>query len=199
MPDYNRVDKWPIFDAEKANEIDAEKYRLQIDGLVEEPFEMSLEEIKALPRAVKNLRLTSVSGWSVRADWEGVVFSDVLAKIKRKPGAAFANFHSKGGKDKYTSCVAMKDLTLPNTMLVYGANGRALRHEEGAPVRMLIPHLWGYKGVKWLVRIEFTDKTVEGYWETRGYPNEAPIQPGSIFDVNSRQKRQISGGEITEF
>jgi DMSO/TMAO reductase YedYZ molybdopterin-dependent catalytic subunit len=195
----DKADKWPIFDAENARVIDAAKYRLRIDGLVEKPLEMTLDEIKSMPSVVKNLRMVSVSGWSVRNDWQGALFGEILKRVKRKPRADFANFHSAGGRTVYTTCVPVKDLALPNVVLVWGVNGRPLRHEEGAPARMLIPHLWGYKSCKWLARIEFTDKWLEGYWEIRGYPNDAPIPPGTTYDVNSGTKRQMNGGEITDF
>jgi DMSO/TMAO reductase YedYZ molybdopterin-dependent catalytic subunit len=64
---------------------------------------------------------------------------------------------------------------------------------------MFIPHLWGYKSAKWLASIQFTDRMHGGYWEDRGYPREALIQPGTTLDINTRERRKISGGEVTEF
>lgn len=191
--------RWPLYAAEGMPRIDAAAWRLRIDGLVEEPVEVSLEDLKKLPREVKSMRLTSVTGWSARADWEGAPMREVLKIARPKPSASHVKFHSAGGRTVYTSTVALKELEYPNAMFVYGVNGRPLTLEEGGPARPLFPQLWGYKSVKWPVRMEFTDRMEDGYWESRGYPCDAPIQPGTILDINSGKRRRIKGGEITEF
>jgi DMSO/TMAO reductase YedYZ molybdopterin-dependent catalytic subunit len=191
--------RWPLYAAEGMPTINVASWRLTIDGLIDNPLEFTLENLKKLPRKVKSLRLTSVTGWSVRNDWEGVMMREILRIAKLKPNATHVKFYSAAGQEVYTSTVAMKDMEYPNAMLVYGVNGRPLKHEEGGPARALFPQLWGYKSVKWLTRIEFTDRMDEGYWESRGYPAEALIQPGKIHDLNSRTRREIKGGEITEF
>ena len=84
-------------------------------------------------------------------------------------------------------------------MLVYGVAGEALETEYGGPLRTVIPNLWGYKSCKWLVRIEFCNEMLGGYWEDRGYTRSGIIEPGTILDINTRTKRQIKGDEITEF
>ena len=150
-----------------------------------------------LPKSCISSRLTSVSGWSVRADWEGIKWKDFLREIVLKLEATHATFSSYGGV--YTTTVSLKDLDASGVMLVYGVACEPLEPEYGGPLRMLIPNLYGYKSCKWLSQIDFTDQMQGGYWEDRGYSRSGIIDPGITFDVNSKTYREIKGGEVLEF
>jgi len=186
----------PAFNAEKGNLIDPEKYRLKVTGLVEAQLEFTLEDIKGMPKTSQSARLASVSGWSVRAQWEGVTWNDFLGIVKPRKNATHVTFKSPGG---YDTTVSLKDLEIPRAMIVYGVGGEPIEPKYGGPVRTVIPNLWGYKSCKWLIEIEFTDRMKEGFWESRGYSSDGKIEPGWTLDINTRQKRPIKGGEITEF
>jgi len=121
---------------------------------------------------------------------------DFIKEIQLEEGANHATFYSHGG---YTTTVSLKDLGNPRVMLVYGVAGEPLEIEYGGPLRTVIPNLWGYKSCKWLVRIEFCAEMRGGYWEDRGYTRSGIIEPCTILDINTRTRRQIKGGEITEF
>jgi DMSO/TMAO reductase YedYZ molybdopterin-dependent catalytic subunit len=187
----------PVFAAGGHQSIDPADYRLEVTGLVAEGRVFTLEEIRALPQTTVDARLTSVSGFSLRADWQGVLWRDFLTRLEPLAGATHATFVSYGGG--YSTTVALADLDHPRTMLCLGVNGEPLEEAYGAPVRMLIPQLWGYKSAKWLRTVELTDHMRGGYWEDRGYPADGRIQPGRTLDLNTRQRRPISGGEVTEF
>ena len=186
----------PVFKAGGMQEIDPATHRLKIEGLAREA-EFSLAEIKAWPMASADARLTSVSGFSVRALWQGAAWREFMQRIELAPGASHATFMSAGGG--YQTTVSLADLDHPRVLLCYSVGDLPLETAYGGPLRMFIPHLWGYKNAKWLARIEFTDRMHGGYWEDRGYPREAAIQPGSTLDINTRERRKISGGEVTEF
>jgi DMSO/TMAO reductase YedYZ molybdopterin-dependent catalytic subunit len=64
---------------------------------------------------------------------------------------------------------------------------------------MVIPNLWGYKSCKWLGKIEFINQEEGGYWEDRGYTRSGLIESGITFDMNTKTRRPIKGGEVTEF
>jgi len=186
----------PVFLAEGKPSVDVATWRLQVGGLIDNPRTLSLAEIKTLPSSRVDARLTSVSGWSVRAIWEGVLFTDFLRQFTLQPGASHVTFSSIGG---YDSTVALSDLEHPRVLLCYAVEGEPLEIEYGGPCRMIVPNLWGYKSVSCLARVEFTDSMKGGYWEDRGYPREAVIEPGMTLDINTHQHRPIRGGEVTEF
>ncbi|MCX7780969.1 MAG: molybdopterin-dependent oxidoreductase [Negativicutes bacterium] len=189
--------KTPIFAVEGILHITPADYRLEVCGLVEMPRIFSLKELKTLFTAQTiNSRLTSVSGWSVRADWHGILWKDFLDKVRPLPEARYVLFTSAGD---YTTAVWLPDLADSKSMLVWEVNGQPLEDEYGGPVRMIIPNLWGYKSCKWLTRIQFLPRYETGYWELRGYSHRGQIEPGETFDVNSQKWRLISGGEVTEF
>lgn len=188
----------PIFYAEgEPKGITRENYELRVYGMVESaPLTFTFSQLENMPFTTANARLTSVSGWSVRAGWQGVKFRDFLKNIQLQQGASYVIFESFGG---YTTCVPLKDLQNDNHLICFKVEDEYLESEYGGPVRMVIPHLWGYKSIKGLSRMTFTDFPELGYWETRGYSDDAAIEPGFTKDVNSGETRKIKGGEVMEF
>ena len=187
----------PRFKAGGMPDIDPAAYRFSVEGLVEEPASFSLDDIKAMPQTTVDARLTSVSGFSVRAPWRGVLWRDFTGRLALKPKANHARFFSWGGG--YDTTVSLRDLDHPRVLLAHGVGDDPLEPEYGGPLRMVIPQLYGYKSAKWLERIEFLDHMMGGYWEDRGYTRSGVIQPGQTLDVNTGQHRPISGGEVTGF
>jgi DMSO/TMAO reductase YedYZ molybdopterin-dependent catalytic subunit len=189
--------KVPSFTAGGVPDVDEALYKLLVDGLVEEPLAFSIKEIKKLPMNTVNARLTSVSGWSVRAQWQGVLWRDFLDSLSFLPEVNHATFISLG--EGYSTTVSLRDLDHPRVLLVYAVDGEPLEVAYGGPLRMVIPHLYGYKSAKWLSRIELTDSMRGGYWEDRGYSRSGIIEPGTTLDINTRIRRPIKGGEVIDF
>jgi len=187
----------PAFKAGGMPVIDLQNYFLFVGGLVEEERHFSWREILTMPKSQVNCRLTSVSGWSVRADWEGIKWNDFLRLIPIRSETNHVRFTSVGGG--YTTAVLLKDLENPRVLLAYGVNGNLIETEYGGPLRMIIPNLWGYKSCKWLGKIEFVNREEGGYWEDRGYTRSGLVEPGFTFDINTQTRRPIKGGEILDF
>jgi DMSO/TMAO reductase YedYZ molybdopterin-dependent catalytic subunit len=187
----------PAFKAGGMPAINLKNYFLSVGGLVKEEKRFSWAEISVMPRSRVNCRLTSVSGWSVRADWEGIQWNDFLKWILIEAKANYVRFTSAGGG--YSTTVSLKDLENPRVLLAYGVNGSPIEAEYGGPLRMVIPNLWGYKSCKWLSEIEFINQEEGGYWEDRGYSRSGLIEPGFTLDINTKTRRPIKGGEVIEF
>jgi DMSO/TMAO reductase YedYZ molybdopterin-dependent catalytic subunit len=187
----------PVFAVEGVPNLSENDYIVTVDGLVKEDKSFSLSEIKKMPFSRINSRLTSVSQWSVRADWDGVTWNDFIKNIELDPEADHANFYSYSG---YTTAIPLKELIYPKVMLVYAVDGEPLESEYGGPLRMVVPNLWGYKSCKWLQRIEFIHGMIGGFWEDRGYTRSGIIEPTTVIDMNTKTQRKIKGGgEVTEF
>ncbi len=187
----------PIFGAGGIPNKDETDFQLTVEGLVRDPMVFSLEKVKELPLSTVNARLTSVSAWSVRADWQGVLWRDFIKTVTLLSEADHATFSSHGSI--YKTTVSLKELDHPRVLLVYAVNEEPLEWEYGGPLRMLIPHLYGYKSAKWLKKIEFTNAMRGGFWEDRGYSRSGIIEPGTTLDINTGLKRNIEGGEILDF
>jgi DMSO/TMAO reductase YedYZ molybdopterin-dependent catalytic subunit len=187
----------PIFYAEKMPDITRENFTLIVDGLIQEEIVIfTFEQIENMPVTTSDVRLTSVSGWSVRAKWQGTLFSDLIKNFTVSPKSNYVNFTSFGN---YSTCIPLDELLKDNVLLCYKVNGQYLEQEYGAPLRLIVPQLWGYKSIKGLSKITFTDTYIRGYWESRGYPDKADIEPGFTMDVNSGEIKKINGGEVTDF
>lgn len=187
----------PHFSAGGRPELVPEGYILKITGLVARSREFTWSELTNFPVSGVDARLTSVSGWSVRAVWEGVLWRDFVDRVEPSAEADHATFTSAGGG--YQTTISLADLDHPRVLICWAVDGEPLETDYGGPVRMIVPHLYGYKSAKWLTEIEFGVGMRGGYWEDRGYSRSGIIEPGFSLDVNTGQKRPIKGGEVTEF
>ncbi|MCB2188993.1 MAG: molybdopterin-dependent oxidoreductase [Deltaproteobacteria bacterium] len=187
----------PVFSAGGYPQIAPADFRLAVTGLVAAPAVYTLDQIKAWPQSEVDARFASVSGFSVRAKWQGVAWADFLALAQPRPEASHAAFASWGGG--YRTTVPLAELAAPRVLLCYAVEDEPLEPDYGGPLRMIIPNLWGYKSAKWLKEVEFTDHMETGYWESRGYSEHGRIERGVTYDLNSGNRRVIEGGEILDF
>jgi DMSO/TMAO reductase YedYZ molybdopterin-dependent catalytic subunit len=154
-------------------DLDPARWRLRIDGLVERPVEFSLADLRALPRAEQVSTFHCVTGWTVDdVRWAGVRFRDLLAHVQPLPAAHSIRFVS--AEVPYVDSLTIDQALLPDSMLAYEMQGQPLSRPHGAPARVVIPRMYGYKGVKWLQRMELVaDRAPGGYWESLGYDRNA--------------------------
>jgi DMSO/TMAO reductase YedYZ molybdopterin-dependent catalytic subunit len=100
-----------------------------------------------------------------------VRFHDLLALAEPLPSAKAIRFVSL--EQPYNDSLSLDQALLPNVMLAYDMDGQPLSRPHGAPARVVIPEMYGYKGVKWLTRMELVDHQPTGYWEGLGYDQNA--------------------------
>jgi DMSO/TMAO reductase YedYZ molybdopterin-dependent catalytic subunit len=148
-------------------------YRLTIDGLVDTPRSMTYDQVLALPRVTRQLTLHCVEGWSEALLFEGVRIADLLALAAPKEGARTVIFHAADG---YTSSLRYDLVRERDLMIAARINGLVLDETRGFPFQVVAEDRYGYKWVKWLTRIELSDKEYRGYWERGGYDNEAEVK-----------------------
>jgi DMSO/TMAO reductase YedYZ molybdopterin-dependent catalytic subunit len=175
-PSYLRVKEFQIRSIEDNPHIDLKAWRLTIDGLVEKPLSLRFEEIQALPKKIQIKNFICVEGWGLDSQkWEGVHLKEIFSKVKISSKAKFVTFYATGGK--YKDSLSIQEALEPDTMLAYKLNGKNLPLANGYPLRLVIPRMYGYKGVKWVERITFTENQEAGYWERFGYSVDGSI-PG---------------------
>ena len=152
----------------------AQAYRLTVGGLVEHPTTLTLADLKAMPqtRLVKDFQC--VTGWRVHhVEWAGVRLADVLAAAGVRPGAGAVSFHSFDGT--YTESLTLDQARRPDVIVAYEMERKPVATMHGGPVRMYIAPMYGYKSCKWLDAIHVTQAVESGYWEQRGYDQNAWI------------------------
>jgi DMSO/TMAO reductase YedYZ molybdopterin-dependent catalytic subunit len=157
--------------------VDAESYRLKITGLVENPKTYTYNEvIKSHQDYGKVVTLNCVEGWSVTILWKGLLVKDLLAEAKPLPNARVVIFHAYDG---YTTSLPLDYIIDNDIMIAYKMNGVALPPERGFPFQLVAESKWGYKWIKWVTEIELSDDvSYKGYWEKRGYSNDANLNEG---------------------
>jgi DMSO/TMAO reductase YedYZ molybdopterin-dependent catalytic subunit len=154
---------------------DRATWRLTIDGLVERPQRFTLDELLALPPARQVSDFHCVTGWSVQGvHWRGVRFADLLANAGVSERAKALTFVS--AEKPYVDTLTLDQIrAAPDAMLGLEMDGKPLTREHGAPARLVMPQMYGYKGVKWVHRITVADQVEDGYWEQRGYDRDAYV------------------------
>jgi hypothetical protein len=148
-----------------------EPWGLEIDGLVNNPISFSLDEVKALPYVINSSDFHCVTGWTKFSNrWRGVRLSTLVDVVKPLSNASYAVFHAYLG---YTTSLPLRDLKREDVVIAYGLDGGNIPPRHGGPLRLVVPHKYGYKSAKWVRRITFVDDNELGYWETRGYSDSA--------------------------
>ncbi|MBY6217928.1 molybdopterin-binding protein [Qipengyuania aquimaris] len=153
-------------------------WRLDVRGLVENPMQLSLDNIRKLPQRTQVTRHDCVEGWSAIGEWTGPQLSLLLDAAGLKPEAKFIVFRcadNLNGQDYYES-VDLIDAYHPQTIVAHLLNGEPLPIRNGAPLRMRVERQLGYKHPKYLTAIEAVASLDDigggkgGYWEDRaGY------------------------------
>jgi DMSO/TMAO reductase YedYZ molybdopterin-dependent catalytic subunit len=153
-------------------QFDPASWRLEVGGLVASPTSLGYEDLRALPRSDQVSTFHCVTGWTVDdVHWAGVRLADLLARVEPHPEAHALEFVS--AEVPYVDYLTMHQARLADVMLAYEMDGKPLSRAHGAPVRLVIPEMYGYKNVKWLARINLVPDAGSGYWEQLGYDRDA--------------------------
>ncbi len=156
-------------------------WTLPVSGLVSNPTTLDYGKLMAMTPVEQYNTLECVSnevGGDLisTAKWKGVKLKDVLAQAQVSPDATYVVFKAADG---YDVGIPMKKAMLDGTILAYEINGAPLPAEHGFPVRVIVPGYYGMMNCKWLTSIELVKETYQGYWQVRGWANEASYQTGS--------------------
>jgi DMSO/TMAO reductase YedYZ molybdopterin-dependent catalytic subunit len=161
---YTISGRMPVFDPAS--------WRLTVSGLVEQPVSLTYEQLRALPRVEQVSTFHCVTGWSVQnVHWAGVRMHDVLSQARPLDSAHALQFVSM--EQPYVDYLTLEQASLRDVLLAYEMDGKPLAQEHGAPLRLVIPEMYGYKNVKWLEQIDLVPQAKSGYWEQLGYDRNA--------------------------
>jgi DMSO/TMAO reductase YedYZ molybdopterin-dependent catalytic subunit len=163
--------EWPVLDLGETPQVATERWKLTIDGAVENPVTLRWEDLLALPQADEEADFHCVTGWSILDVRFGGVRLETLAALARpSPEATHVMTH---GSDGYSTNLPLWEALKPDVLVVHTVEGKPLTAQHGGPARIVVPQLWAWKGAKWVNRIEFLTHDRRGYWEIRGYSNTA--------------------------
>jgi DMSO/TMAO reductase YedYZ molybdopterin-dependent catalytic subunit len=155
--------------------LNASTYRLTITGLVNKTVEFSYDQIiNDFQKYQKVVTIYCVDGWSAKILWEGFLVDDLLKTAGVNSSAVAAIFYASDG---YSTALPLDYITSHNILIAYKMNGITIPPERGFPFELVSESQYGYKWIKWVTSIELTDNPdYLGYWESRGFPNNATIR-----------------------
>lgn len=191
--EFSEADLSPVFKVNGTHMPDGEDYaafaqdnfaqwRLRVDGLVANPLDLSLDDLRNLPQRAQITRHDCVEGWSAIGKWQGVPLAVVLERARLLPAARFVVFHcadmyerALDGTGQYYESIDLIDAFHPQTILAHRLNDAPLSIGHGAPLRLRVERQLGYKQAKYVMRIELAEKLdgigrgKGGFWPDRGY------------------------------
>jgi DMSO/TMAO reductase YedYZ molybdopterin-dependent catalytic subunit len=168
-------------------------YRLKVTGLVHNQMELTLDDLKALPKTSLTKDFQCVTGWRVpQVHWEGVLLSDVLDRAGLKEGAVALSFDSYDNAD--TESLTLDQAHLPDVIVAYSMLGAPITTEHGGPVRLYVAPMFGYKSLKWLSGIRIVDQVEPGFWEQNGYPVNGWIDGSTAPAIANNDTTSTAGG-----
>lgn len=169
---FYRIDISPIVPS-----INAETWKLSVNGLVDKPFEITYEQLKAMPSVEQFSTLGCVSN-KVGGDlisnaiWKGVPLKNFLEQAQVRPEAKYIVFRCFDG---YDVGIPLEKGLEDGTILAYEMNRATLNPAHGFPVRAIVPNIYGMMNAKWIIEIELVDYVYEGFWQRKGWSNIATI------------------------
>ncbi|HMM43015.1 MAG TPA: molybdopterin-dependent oxidoreductase, partial [Thermomicrobiales bacterium] len=178
--------------------IPEEGWSLTVKGLVEREVVLSWQDLLAMPAVEQDgtlmcISFTYDSGLISTTRWTGVPLRDVLQRAGIRDGVVDLVCRGAGG---YSDSIPLAKALDPRTLLAYGMNGTALPRSHGFPCRLYVPNLYGEKNVKWLEEIELVDHDYRGYWQERGWTDDATIQVLSTIETPRGAVRPDADGVV---
>ena len=153
--------------------VDIDTYRLEVTGLVESPLSLTYDDVLQSDLYKQVVTLNCVEGWSVDILWEGVKVADIIEPAGVQSDANTVIFYAVDG---YTTSLPLEFVLNNDILMAYKMNDVLLPPERGFPFQLVAQDKLGYKWIKWINKIELSnDPSYEGYWESRGYSNEADV------------------------
>ncbi len=154
--------------------IDKTTYKLNVTGLVDAPKLYTYDEVVNHQKYEKVVTLHCVEGWSVKILWEGILLKDMFNEVGVQPEAKVVILYAVDG---YSTSFPIEYVKDNNILLAYKMNGLEIPPVRGFPFMLVAESQYGYKWIKWIVQIELSDDLdYRGYWESRGYPNDASLR-----------------------
>jgi DMSO/TMAO reductase YedYZ molybdopterin-dependent catalytic subunit len=161
------TDRFPVLHAGVTPRVDVSKWDFQINGLVETPASFAYQQMLDMPQVSRSFDIHCVTKWSkLDTVWEGVAVSEVMSKIKLAPGVTHVLVMAEQG---FTANLPLADFVREENLFAHRFGGKPLEPDHGWPLRLVVPHLYFWKSVKWVRGLKFLDHDAPGFWERNGY------------------------------
>ena len=167
----SRVMDFPVLDMGIRPPMDKATWTLRLYGLVANEVRLNWAAFSALPQTNVQSDMHCVTRWSrLDMNWQGVAARDLVMLAAPLESAQFVTLH---GFDGYITNLPLETLLDDDVVIAHSVFGVPLSQEHGWPARVVVPKRYAWKGAKWISAIEFHERDRPGFWEVRGYHNDA--------------------------
>ncbi len=200
-----------------AHTLQTDNWKIKIDGLVENPMEIDLDDLKKMLTLEERIyRFRCVEGWSMVVPWNGYTLSSLIKKVKPLSSAKYLRFETlvdvqsfpdqKRGAFSAVEYPYIEGLRIDEAMndlsfLAIGLYGDLMPKQNGAPIRLVVPWKYGFKSIKSIVKISFVEKEPLNTWQKEN-PNEygfyANVNPNVDHPRWSQKKERVLGSFIKQ-
>jgi sulfoxide reductase catalytic subunit YedY len=196
--------------ARNAHTLTTDPWSVKVDGLVDKPGTYDLADlVKGLDIKERIYRLRCVEAWAMVIPWNGFELRALLNKVGVKPGAKYVAFETlqrpsemPGQNSRilnwpYREGLRIDEAMHPLTLMATGIYGKDLPNQNGAPIRLVVPWKYGFKGIKSIVRISLVDKQPISTWNQyapREYGFYSNVNPGRDHPRWSQASERVIGG-----
>jgi sulfoxide reductase catalytic subunit YedY len=197
--------------AEKAGRMKTQPWAVAVEGLVHKPRTFAIEDVlKLAPLEERIYRLRCVEGWSMVIPWVGFPLEKLLRQVEPLGSAKYVEFWTLYDPKSmpgvrlpvldwpYVEGLRLDEALHPLTLLAVGLYGEELPNQNGAPLRLVVPWKYGFKGAKSIVRIRLTDKQPETAW-MKASPGEYGFYSNVNPEVDHPRWSQATERRIGEF
>lgn len=166
-PGQYTTDRFPVLHAGLVPTVDPGTWDFTVGGLVARPLRLTFDEFRALPTATITADIHCVTKWTkFDTTWEGVPTKTILERVGLASGATHAVVKAEHG---FTANLPLADLARDGNLLAWRYDGADLEPDHGWPLRLVVPHLYFWKSVKWVRGFDLLDHDEPGFWERNGY------------------------------
>lgn len=161
------TERFPVLHAGVTPRVDLAKWDFQIKGLVEQPVTFRYQQILDMPQVSRSFDIHCVTKWSkLDTVWEGVAVTELMSQVKLAPNVTHVLVMAEQG---FTANLPIADFNRDPNLLAHRFGGEPLEPDHGWPLRLVVPHLYFWKSVKWVRGFQFLDQDTPGFWERNGY------------------------------
>jgi len=186
-------------------------WTVKVDGLVKKPADYQFEDlVKPYKLEDRTYRFRCVEAWSMVIPWQGIPLAEMIKRFEPLPSAKFVQFTTLMAPDQmpgereailpwpYVEGLRMDEATNPLTLMVTGLYGKTLPNQNGAPLRLITPWKYGFKGIKAITRISFVEKQPRNTWQIAN-ANEYGFYANVNPEVDHPRWTQASERRIGQF
>ncbi|MEX2419688.1 MAG: sulfite oxidase-like oxidoreductase [Acidimicrobiia bacterium] len=166
-PGQYNTDRFPVLHAGIVPETDPATWDFTVGGLVDVPLRLGFDEFRSLPTETITADIHCVTKWSkFDTEWQGVPTTTVLEQAGPQQSATHVVIRAEHG---FTANLPLGDFARQGNLFAWRFGGEELEPDHGWPLRLVVPHLYFWKSVKWVRGIDLLDHDEPGFWERNGY------------------------------